>query len=91
MKKAVSFLLALAVLCSLATVSFAADTAAELPIRWLDYDAVSWWSSELGLLQYEEDGALGLCRVDGTRLTEPIYEEISWLSAGDPVKLAAAS
>ena len=53
MKKAVSFLLALAVLCSLATVSFAADTAAELPIRWLDYDAVSWWSSELGLLQYD--------------------------------------
>ncbi len=85
MKKAVSFLLALAVLCSLATVSFAADTAAELPIRWLDYDAVSWWSSELGLLQYEEDGALGLCRVDGTRLTEPIYEEISWLPADGAV------
>ena len=91
MKKALSVLLALALLISLAPAVFAADEAdalSALPVRWLEYESVYWWDYEADLLLYEKDGLKGFLRGDGTPLTGADFDGVDWMivDGGIPVQ-----
>ena len=91
MKKAFSLLLALALLLTLAPAAFAAekdDALSGLPVHWLDYESVYWWSYAEGLLLYEQNGKTGFLRTDGTPLTEAIFDNVGWqvVDGGIPVR-----
>ena len=89
MKKALSVLLALALLVGLAPAAFAAEEAtAELSVRWLDYESVYWWSYAEGLLLYEQGGKMGFLRADGTPLTDAVFDNVGWtvVDGGIPVQ-----
>ena len=91
MKKALSVVLTLALLISLAPAVFAADEADELsalPVRWLEYESVYWWDYEADLLLYEKDGLKGFLRSDGTALTGADFDSVGWeiVDGGIPVQ-----
>ena len=88
MKKILSLLLALVLLLALAPAAFAAEDAAALPVRWLDYESVYWWDYAEGLLLYEQGGRQGFLRADGTPLTDAVFDSAGWQIAdgGIPVE-----